>query len=351
MPQFNAIWLPDGFASERPVSPGKGRYLFRATDTGAISYWDGSAWRAVRDSATNATQLQGRDVASDAPTNGQVLLWDAGQSRWEPGTVSSGGPTTETYDFSGGAHDYTADANYAPSGSTSTVRSNSESALLGDGVSVPYFHVVGRDYVAALARTTTPSLRITILNANGEQLLRGDGTTELGGNVVFPVPWWAVTIPRWQIDAVVATNIAATPCTSGSDFASCRVGLVRWHPSDGIPQTVCVVDNYSYAGDASGTQKEGRTMDGASDTATDISGETSGGINVRHIRIVRSGTMLTLSTGPNEGALTERRKLLHYKRRIGPVGPVAFVLAMGQVKATPSSGCYGELRSLVFTPG
>lgn len=264
--------------------------------------------------------------------------------------ISAAAIATETYAFGGGAHDYTADANYAPSSSTSTIRSNAESALLGDGSSVPYFHVFGRDYTSALARTTVPSLRITLTNTNGEQLLHGNGTTELGANVLIPLPWWMVVTPNWTIDAIVATNIAGTPCTSGSDFASCRAGLVRWHASDGIPQTVCVVDNYSYAGDASGTQKEGRTMDGSSDTPTNISGETSGGINVRHVRIARSGSLITLSTGVNSGSLTERRKILNYKRRVG-ISPLAFVLAMGQVKATPSSGYYGELRSLVFTPG
>jgi hypothetical protein len=36
----------------------------------------------------NATQIQGRDVASDAPTNGQVLAWDAAQNRWEPTSLN-----------------------------------------------------------------------------------------------------------------------------------------------------------------------------------------------------------------------------------------------------------------------
>lgn len=36
----------------------------------------------------NATQIQGRNVASDAPTNGQVLAWDAAQNRWEPTSLN-----------------------------------------------------------------------------------------------------------------------------------------------------------------------------------------------------------------------------------------------------------------------
>lgn len=38
----------------------------------------------------NATQLRGRTLASDAPTDGQGIVWDAGQSRWEPGTAGGG---------------------------------------------------------------------------------------------------------------------------------------------------------------------------------------------------------------------------------------------------------------------
>lgn len=34
----------------------------------------------------NANQLQGRDIADVAPTDGQVLKWDNAQSRWEPNT-------------------------------------------------------------------------------------------------------------------------------------------------------------------------------------------------------------------------------------------------------------------------
>lgn len=351
MAQHNAIWLPDALASERPASPGKGRYLYRATDTGAVSYWDGSAWRTVYDptATVSATQLQGRSVASDAPTNGQALVWDAGQSRWEPGTIATGGASTETYAFGGGTHDYTADSAYNPAGATSTVRA--ETGLLGDGTNAPRFWVFGRDYTAALAITSVPSLRITLTNTNGAPLLRVDSTSQSGANVLVHLPWWAQLLPAWTLDAVVATNIAGTLCTGGSDFATCRVGLVSQNaPTDGIPRTVCFNDIYSYAGDGGGAMREGRGMDGNADTASDISGETSGGVNVRAVRIVRSGAMLTLSTGPNAGALTERRKYINSKLRTAGVA-WSFVLAMGQVKATPTVGYYGELRSLVFTPG
>lgn len=36
----------------------------------------------------NATQIQGRDVASTAPTDGQVLAWNNTESRWEPTSIN-----------------------------------------------------------------------------------------------------------------------------------------------------------------------------------------------------------------------------------------------------------------------
>ena len=36
----------------------------------------------------NATQIQGRDVASTAPTDGQVLAWNDAESRWEPTSIN-----------------------------------------------------------------------------------------------------------------------------------------------------------------------------------------------------------------------------------------------------------------------
>lgn len=46
------------------------------------------AWATVP--GGNATSLQGRAVASDAPSAGQALVWDDTAGQWEPGTVSGG---------------------------------------------------------------------------------------------------------------------------------------------------------------------------------------------------------------------------------------------------------------------
>ncbi len=44
----------------------------------------------------NANQLQGHNVASTAPSEGQALIWDNANSQWEPGDVSSGGGNAPT---------------------------------------------------------------------------------------------------------------------------------------------------------------------------------------------------------------------------------------------------------------
>ena len=50
-------------------------------------------------SATDPTVvgLRGREVASTAPTNGQVLAWSSASSRWEPAAGGGGGATNLTY--------------------------------------------------------------------------------------------------------------------------------------------------------------------------------------------------------------------------------------------------------------
>jgi len=107
---YNLLSIPSTLASERPAAPGQSRYIHRATGTGAVSYWDGSAWRAVRDAVTNATQLQGRGVASTAPTTGQALVWNG--SLWVPGTASGATVYQRSADATDGA-EVRADGVYA----------------------------------------------------------------------------------------------------------------------------------------------------------------------------------------------------------------------------------------------
>ncbi len=74
----------------------------------------GSRWEQLDNSLmeANAIELQGRDVASTAPTNSQVLTWNDGLSQWEPQDSSGGGGAGgvwATFSFSAGTNVSTID--------------------------------------------------------------------------------------------------------------------------------------------------------------------------------------------------------------------------------------------------
>jgi len=71
--------------------------LIQAGSANQFFAWD-KTWRLVdwsyianKPTTFNAGQLQGRNVASTAPSDGQVLAWNAASSQWQPTTVSGGG--------------------------------------------------------------------------------------------------------------------------------------------------------------------------------------------------------------------------------------------------------------------
>ena len=64
-----------GLAPDPGASAGTTRYLR-----------EDATWQAI--TGTNAVQLQGRTLASTAPTDLQVLKWNNGGNQWEPGTIA-----------------------------------------------------------------------------------------------------------------------------------------------------------------------------------------------------------------------------------------------------------------------
>lgn len=89
-------WLPDSVASARPSAPGQGVYLHRATDTGAITLWDGAAWRTwPSGGATAPTEITftAETQKNYAPTAfPRGVRWDGfasgGTGRWVGSVVS-----------------------------------------------------------------------------------------------------------------------------------------------------------------------------------------------------------------------------------------------------------------------
>lgn len=68
---------------------------------GELLGWDGSAWTNIPFIASGdlrgdfpgptVVAIQGLEVASDIPSNGQVLVWDETNEKWEPSTITADG--------------------------------------------------------------------------------------------------------------------------------------------------------------------------------------------------------------------------------------------------------------------
>lgn len=66
---------------------------FRALTTTDISGLGTAATQNVVTATFNANKLQGLDISTSSPVNGQALVWNNSLSQWEPGTVATGSGT------------------------------------------------------------------------------------------------------------------------------------------------------------------------------------------------------------------------------------------------------------------
>jgi len=89
-------WNPV-FASGAPGGsvPKSAQYFDTSTTPYTPYLYIGGAWHNVAGGGSggtgDATKLQGRNISATAPTNGQVLTWDGGNSLWKP-QAPAGGP-------------------------------------------------------------------------------------------------------------------------------------------------------------------------------------------------------------------------------------------------------------------
>jgi hypothetical protein len=73
-----------------PTTPSEGDFWYQSTD-GELKFRKSAATVEVRD----AIKLQGRAVASTAPTNSQVIGWNDGAGEWQPQSSSTSVDTSE----------------------------------------------------------------------------------------------------------------------------------------------------------------------------------------------------------------------------------------------------------------
>lgn len=238
----------------------------------------------------NATFTGGSPIisASIGPTSGQQHALQAVASGTLALTTDITGALTDvlantvnrTYAFGGGAHDFTADANYSPTAlfpdsNTSLTCSD----VLGDGVNEPFFYVVGKDVLiggsGGLARQAGGSLRMTMGNTN----IGGDGWP------VGATTGAAIVVPLYGVGNLVCTF------TLKSNFFSvaasqAHVGI--WVPNGSVSTATSPRVHVDFSISSSHTQEIVTAYTNAYSSANLTSWE-SGGVFTRTYQLVCSG--------------------------------------------------------------
>lgn len=153
-----------------PATAYSGPYI--CVQTGPVTGGGGYGWAPTR----SAIQLQGRQLATTAPTNGQAIVWDSTASTWKPGTVSGSvisGATTNAIVTAASATTIETKAN-APtidsSGNVSmggTLLSGSASGIAGaaDFAAGTVAAVPANSFGIGVGATMTASVRLESPNA------------------------------------------------------------------------------------------------------------------------------------------------------------------------------------------
>ena len=83
-------FLYTNFADLPDASTYHGMFAHVHSDN-ASYYAHAGAWVKLADENKSIDILSDVDTSTAAPTNGQALVWDAGATKWKPGTISGGG--------------------------------------------------------------------------------------------------------------------------------------------------------------------------------------------------------------------------------------------------------------------
>ena len=331
-----------------PVREGDQWYVSSGASSGTFWQRVNGAWqfRPMGTSADAILDVLGGIKAPTSPTAGHVLTYDG--SVWQSAAPTSSGGVT--YTLGGSPEDYTAASGYALSGVT--VISGAPSTRLGDGTSVPYFHVLNRGVIAALARNSD-GLRMTHATANSAT----HSYPYAAGGATIRIPL-ARTLGDVQVDLRIAMNLAATPAAGGTDLIATFTGLCRAQPleRDYTLGGIWIISSYPSIG--SGTVLEyayclaAQAGYRSDDTVRDISssGEgTTGGVTVRDVRVIVRGAVVEVWTCAAGGTLT-RRIAYTDPELVEGRNDLCVIASIAQNQATPQAGYYVELRALVITP-
>ena len=215
----NAVWVydlvvtPTGSYSQKVCSGqlSEGVGSDQAADvTAPISVnWAGTVGGDLAGTLPNPTVdgLQGRAVASTAPTNGQVLAWNSSTSAWEPTTGGGGGSGTVT----------SITAGTGLTGGTITT-SGTIAADIGTGAT----QVAAGNHTHTLAGDVQGDIAATVVHkVHGHEFSSG---TPSNGDV-----WvWESTSTKWKHETLATAGIAAAVHThAAADVVSGTLDAAR----------------------------------------------------------------------------------------------------------------------------
>lgn len=234
---------------------------------------------------SDAAYLQGREIAETAPINGQAPCWNAVTQRYEPADVGAviGDPNVfdVTWPLAQGFHDFMADANFASAAFPDSEVGEKSSAVLGDGIDVPYFYAIHPANVGGLQRTVDGRMRLK-LGALGNSTWPGNVDAPA---IAYPLP----RSQRLEFEFTLYLSAAALNNGNVAGFTISRNGNVS-----GSLEVICRVEIQ-----ATGASSANETVSlwNNNYAANGVNGYIVGSTFSRHYRVVIDGPNLAVYGG------------------------------------------------------
>lgn len=272
-----------------------------------------------------------------SPDEGQVFAWDVATQQYRLTSIAGvGDPNVfdRTFTFAGGAHDYTADPNWASAAYPDSETDASASGLLGDDGTVPYFYAFSRDSYAAggLTRTAGGKLRIAYNTAGNAPWVGVTG----GPGIAIPLP------DARQITIELTVTLGATALAASNRLG---IGISRGDAGGAAPDYLAKI----YVETQSDTEAdETVSIWGHDYAAAGVDSYVASNAFVRHYRIVIDGPSLAVYGGA-VGATTATTLIHGRSNALAGGSRRDMELHIGIGVGSTEDGLYAEIDNLHYS--